>query len=291
LVGERGAGKTWLLRHLATHGSGTSLPVVYLDLEARAGFQKPEDFCGAVQDQVRRQCGNASPILLLDSVPVHLDEHLRAFEDAILKSHLTQRGSLLIMAPIHPSRAPWRTPSLLGGENCWVLPFEQPQTRAQLRRLDSLGMVSHELAPSYVQDYSGGLPLLNYLLVRWERRHAFELMLAYCFSRIPADDHIRVRSYLEATCVLEVLEHAPIQRVFKVYRRHRPHARAYPTQAGVVRNLLQKHWLAHPARAAPGRIALVESVRRAAREVLKAQDAELYAALNEVAAPSRKGGA
>jgi hypothetical protein len=213
---------------------------------------------------------------------------LRAFEDAVVEPHVAQQGSLLVMALTHPSRLPWRAPSLLGGASCWLLPFEQPQTRAQLQRLDSLGLVSRKLAPSYVQDYSGGLPLLNYLLVRWERRQAFELMLATCFSQIPSDDQIRVRSYLEATCVLEVLEHGPIQRVFEVYRRHRPHARAYPTQTGMIRGLLQKHGFARPERAALGRIALVESVRRAAREVLKAQDAELCAALNEVAAPSRK---
>jgi hypothetical protein len=289
LVGERGVGKTWLLQHLVERDNGMPAAAVYLNLAEREKFSKPKDFVRAVQNQVRQQCGNARAILLLDMVPSHLDEHLRALEDLVLKPHVTQRGSLVIMALIHPSRACWRAPALRGGESCWLLPFEQPQTRAQLRRLDRVKLIRYRLETSHIQDYSGGLPLLNYLLASRKERRAFELFLAYCFSRIPTDERNQVKTYLEAVCVLEVLEHATIQRALEVHRRCCPKAEGYPAQAGEVRNMLQKHWLARPTPGAPGRIVLVESVRRAAREVLKAQNAELYAALNE-AAQAPKGG-
>jgi hypothetical protein len=212
-----------------------------------------------------------------------LDAYLRALEESVLQAHLAERGALVIMALVHPSRACWRAPALRGGENIWVLPFDPSQTRTQLRGLERAGLARSRLAVSYVQDYSGGLALLNYLLARCEQRHAFELLLDYCFSRIPAHECNRVKSYLEALCVLEVLEHAAIQRVLAVYHRRRPGARLSPTQAGEARNVLRKYWLARSTPDTPGRVVLVESVRRAAREVLKERDAELYAALNEAA--------
>jgi hypothetical protein len=287
LIGERGVGKTWLLRHLARDSGQVCPQAVYLDLAERTALPTPEEYVAAVRDAVCRQSGGKRALLLLDTVPVLLDDHLRHLEDEILKPHVTLHGSLVIMALVHPSRACWRAPALRGGDGCRVLPFEQAETHAQLQQLAGMGLARHGLDAPAIQDSSGGLPLLNYLLSGWERQQAFELMLDYCFSSVPPENRAQVRIYLEAVCVLEVLEHAAIDRALHVYYRLHPHIQGHPAPASEVRNTLREYWLARSAPDLPGRTILVESVRRATREVLKARDAKLYAAMNEAAYGSK----
>jgi hypothetical protein len=140
-----------------------------------------------------------------------------------------------------------------------------------------------------VQDRSGGLPFLNYLLSQWEQDLAFELFLKYIFAQVPARDQATARSYLDAVCVLESLEHAAIEHALRVYHRWEPWAGGIIPHTGSVRNLLRKHWLARSSPELPGRIVLVESLRRAAREVLQARDPGLYVAMNESAHGARRG--
>jgi hypothetical protein len=288
LVGERGIGKTWLLKNLANHDRRTSPVAVYLDLEQRREFSAVEDYITAIEHQVRSRCGNGAAILLLDSVPAQLDEYLRALEDAILRPHLAKRSSLVIMALVHPSHVCWRAPALRGGESRALHTFEESQTQDQVRRLAKTGASVGGSQVTGLQ-HSGGLPLLNYLLATHGRTEAFRLLLNHWFSRIPAEDAERVRNYLEAVCVLDVLEHASIQRVLDVYYHYNPNPADYPAHAGGVRNVLRKYWLARPSVDSPGRLVLVDSVRWAAMQVLEARDAELYAILNEAAHVEARG--
>jgi len=117
LAGECGAGKTWLLRHLADPSGGMPPLTVYLDLDRRAEFTTADGYVQAVEGLIQQQCGKGRAILLLDAVPPVLDEPLRALEDRVLRPHLAQRESLLIMALIHPSLVCWRAPALRGGES------------------------------------------------------------------------------------------------------------------------------------------------------------------------------
>jgi hypothetical protein len=279
LVGERGVGKTWLLRHLAEDESRVSPAAVYLDLEDRTRFRKPDDYVRAVEAQMQRHGKDARSILLLDTLPPHLDEHLRALEDAILRPQLVQHGSLVIMALAHPLRVCWRMPALRGTERYVLQPFVESQTREQLRRLRKAGLATNGLKPSSLQAASGGLPLLNYLLATRARIASHEALLEHWLSYVPAVERDRVRSYLEAVCTLDTLEQAKIQRALEVYNRGQPQQARVPPHPGDVRNMLRKHWLARAVPESPGRIVLIDSVRRAAREVLQARDAELYAAL------------
>jgi hypothetical protein len=144
-------------------------------------------------------------------------------------------------------------------------------------------MARKGLKVSHVQKSSGGLPLLNYLLVTRDGVESHKALLEHWLSRVPADDRDRVRSCLEAVCILDTLEHAKIQRALEVVQRHHPARWKVPLHPGDVRNTLRKHWLARPMPDAPGRIVVVDSVRRATQEVLQAQDAELYAALEAIA--------
>lgn len=285
LVGERGVGKTWLLRHLAEQDAGVSPQRVYLDLERRTGFPKPRAYVRGVRRKIGRR-GRA--ILLLDTVLHELDDHLRALEDRVLRPHLAERDSLVIMALAHPSRTCWRAPGLRGGDLFWMQPFQQPRTSAQLAQLDRVGLARYGLASAAVQDHGGGLPLLNYLLAQHHRVQACEYFLDYCFSRVPAEERATVRRYLEAVCVLEVLEHARVDRALEVYYHHLSNAHDSPPSAGEVRSTLRKYWFARSAPDVPGRIVLVESVRRAAREVLKVQEPGRYVAM-AVAAHGAKG--
>jgi hypothetical protein len=106
--------------------------------------------------------------------------------------------------------------------------------------------------------------------------------LEYWLVGIPTDDRDRVRSCLEAVCTLDSLEHVKIQRALETYRRHQPKAGKYPSHPGDVRNILRKHGLAHSMPESPGRIVLVDSMRRATQEVLQARSSKLYAALTAV---------
>jgi hypothetical protein len=279
LVGEQGIGKTWLLRHLAEDDGHVAPMAVYLDLEKRTEFPTPEDYVETVEDQIRQRHCSAGMVLLLDDVPPHLDDHVRALEDAVLRPHLMQRGSLAIMAPIHPSYVCWRAPALRGGEQYRILPFDESQTGEQVRRLQGARLTRNGVNVSDLHEASGGVPLLNYLLATRDRRESFELALEHWLSRVPFEERGCVQTYLEAVCTLDSLEQIKIQQMLDLYGLYRKEDTRVPARAVEVRNLLQKHALAWASPDSWQRIVLAGSVRRAAREVLRARDAELLAML------------
>jgi hypothetical protein len=262
---------------------------LYLDLLKRKEYVQPEGFVRAVQQHVDSRFGSQSAILMLDTVPAHLDEHLRLLEDLVLRPHLSQRGSKVIMALSHPSHDAWRAAILRGGKTLRLQPFGQLETRDQLRRLEEMGKARAHLNAASVQDRSGGLPLLNFLLSQYGQGQAFERFLEHVFAQIPVSARGTVRSHLEAICVLEYLDHASIQRALQVYHQCGIGAGTTIPHAGHVLNVLREFCLAQASPGVPGRVVLVESVRRAAREVLQARDPNLYVAMNEAAHSARRG--
>jgi len=283
LAGERGAGKTWLLRHMAEDDAQVSPLAAYLDLDERGRFSSPERYVEVMEERMHQQLGSEGAILLLDAVPPQMDEKLRFLEDAVVRPFAAQRRCLVVMALVHPSQVCWRTPAFQAGERWLVTSFEYGQTRKQLRQLEKAGLATKRVKAEAVQKSSGGLPLLNYLLVTRGREEAFEALLEHSFSRVPEDERERVRTYLEAVCLLEVLEHTAIHKMVEIYIGHRPEALEYPIHPIGVLNLLRKHWLSQSAFDAPGRMVLIGSVRRAATELLKARDGDLYDELAEAA--------
>ena len=289
LVGERGVGKTWLLRHMAKDEPHVSPLAVYLDLDERDRFSSPDRYVEVMEERVERRLGNDGAILLLDAVPPQMDEKLRFLEDGVIRPYAAQRHALVVMALLHPAQVCWRTPAFQAGERWLFDPFKVGQTRKQLQRLDKAGLTIQRVKPAVIQESSGGLPLLNYLLATRDRVEAFEALLEHSFSRVPEDERERVRNYLEAVCLLDVLEHTRIRKMMEIYCRHKPDTMEYPAHAIGVLNLLRKHWLSQSAVDAPGRMVMLASVRRAAIELLKARDADLYAKLEEAARiPSRR---
>lgn len=285
LRGERGIGKTWLLRHLdqqeCHHGAG----VVYLDMEVRWHCQNPEDYVRAVQAQIEARCGQGRALLLLDTVPPQLDAYLRALETAVLRPQLARANALVVMALMHPSQICWRDPALRGGTALTLSGFDESQTEDQVRRLREAGMVQHKVDAEDLQVKGGGLPLLTYLLAKYEATDAFGRLLDHWLSPVPPRDRECVANYLEAVCVLDVLEHASIQRVLEVYHHYRPDATGFPAHPGGVRNMLRKYWLARPAPHSPGRLVLIDSVRRAVIHVFKARDHGLHMLMDGAVRP------
>ena len=288
LVGEHGSGKTWLLRHLAESEQMLASSSVYLNLDERHRFSGSADYVRAVEAQIQQHCGQEPAVLLLDAVPPQMDEYLRALEDAILRPQLMHRSSLVVMALMRPSLVCWCAPALRGGKVWFLGKFDDSMTAAQLQKLKQAGPILDDLDAQALQQLGGGLPLLTYLLASWPVREAFELLLEYWFSPLSGDERARARNYLDAVCVLDVLEHASIQRALEVYYHYLPDAGGFPAHAGGVRNILQKHWLARPAARTPGRLVLVESVQRAARQVLWARDSVLYQLLSEAVPDARE---
>ena len=283
LVGERGVGKTWLLRHLAKDEPQVSALAAYLDLEERAYFSSAERYVEVMNDRVEQQLGDEGAVLLVDAVPPQTDEKLRMLEDTVLRPRATQRHALVIMALTHPMQVCWRTPAFQVGERWRLVPFGYGQTRKQLQQLKRAGLTVNGARPDAVQKASGGLPLLNYLLVTRDKEEALEALLGYSFSSVPIDERERVRSCLEAVCLLDSLEHTPIRKMMEIYHKHKPNAKEYPAHAVSILNLLRRHWLSQSAVDSPGRMVLVGSVRRAATELLMARDAGLYAELARAA--------
>lgn len=281
LVGERGSGKTWLLRHLAEIDSLVSPVAVFVDLGERTGFPRPEAFVQDVERRIRERVGNDRVVLLLDDVPPFMDAYLRALEDEVLRPYLMKRGCLVIMAQVHPSRACWRAPILRAGDRYLLPPFSRPQTRDQLQRLRKRGISRNGVNSNTVHEASGGLPLLNYLLATRERTESFDLMLRYWLESVPVDERRLVQNYLQAVCTLDVLEQLPMQRLLDLYDLYRSNGARQPPHAGAVRRMLHKYRLAQSMPGEPGQITLVDGVRTAAREVLKARDGDLYDALEK----------
>ena len=283
LVGERGGGKTWLLRHLAEKDRIISPHAVYLDLDERNSFSSASRYTQEIKDRIQEHCGSSRTILMLDTVPPDLDEDLRAFEKTVLWPHLTQHGSLVIMAQSHPLRVCWRVPALRGAERCHLPPFEEAQTNEQIKRLRKTNMSQGNLKTSRLQQASGGLPLLNYLLATRDQTESWNALLDYWLASVPEDDRAQVQSYLEIVCTLDTLDHAKIQKALDVYNRHQPEADAGRTHPGRIRNQLRKYRLARPMSDSPGRVVLVDSIQRATRETLGVRDSALYAELEAIA--------
>ncbi|MGC9333045.1 MAG: ATP-binding protein [Anaerolineae bacterium] len=282
LIGEKGAGKTWLLHHLAQGEARLSGLATYVDLASRGAFSDPHSFVRFLEGRIQTRRRGGRAVLLLDNVPAQMDNHLRAVETAILKPHLEEQGALVIMALLDPMRVCWLTPALRGGEYGYLSPFVHSQTREQLSRLRKIGAEQHGARPSTIHRASRGLPLLNYLLATHSCRQSFELLLDYWLEGMPNDEHGQMRLFLQAICTLEVLEHAKVQAALDLYRLRRPETgqnQAHPRQ---VRNLV-RHGLARSLPQSPGRVALVPSVRHAAAGMLQAHDPEMYTALQAMA--------
>ncbi len=69
-IGERGVGKTWLLRYLTEDYGDTSSLAVYINLDDRLAFSAAEEYTKRITMKVEQKASQQqATILILDNVP------------------------------------------------------------------------------------------------------------------------------------------------------------------------------------------------------------------------------
>ncbi|HHH41472.1 MAG TPA: hypothetical protein ENK56_05655 [Chloroflexi bacterium] len=243
-AGERGSGKTWLLRHLAevtlppsdhpigNRLEGTGAHAVYLSL---LDWHQVAHLIRALGEQVARWQGGTSlfprerdaplddlsrflrqdverlvhqtPLVLLVDHVYEADEALLAELERRLLAPLATLPRVLLVLAGRGKPHPWVAPELrLYVEERTLAPFDVETTKAQLERQvpDKAGQASQ------IQQRSRGYPLANYLLAAGDDLAAvIEVIL----------DHVEseARTYLEALCLLRFFTEDQIRVMLAAY--------------------------------------------------------------------------
>ena len=290
LIGERGIGKTWLLRHTAeTYGGGGCYPA-YLDLNDRHAFPSPRQY---LEDAIARLPhrpvrGVVDTVLILDHVPPPpQDAYMKELQDRLVLPQLRECGSLVIMALASPSQVCWTRSKLRAPDLMPVSCLSRPMAREHLKRLGAAGLARLNLDPDDIYLSSGGHPLLNRLLACFDETEAREIFLSYHLLRIPSEVRHQVRNYLEAVCTLTDLRMDFITEALDIYHSYYPTAEGFPTSAVHVQNLLVRHWLARIQSEPPISVSLAPSIALAVGSGLRTRDAGLYYELKTLALRDR----
>lgn len=261
LAGERGTGKSWLLRHLEkTELPALGVLVFLLDLAVYEGgdpvsavidilkkfrasiIHQQNDF-GAELPEMSRQVTQELRLVLRDKFLVILVDQayesdwtlLSKLEEYLLGPLAVEPHVLMVMAG--RGRAyPWKTPELrLYAEFKKIEPFNQvTQTAEQLEK-----QISKDAASSAekIHDQSGGNPLANYYLGRNE---SLDSVIDYMMRVIASESRRIARQYLEALCVLQAFDEERIPAMLAAYYGDSSYLAWAYAQARQVRDLLVK---------------------------------------------------
>ncbi len=242
--GYRGAGKTWLLRHLAE----TVLPpisgvcAVYVDL--RDFKDKPaedavRDIIGKILEALQRARGetplpldqdapcltralentNLVLVLLVDFVYEAAPELLHLLEKHVLGPLVVNPQVVIVMAGRGQAN-PWRSPTLrLQAEDRELKPFAQPDyTEAQLRK-QRPAVAGHAMD---IHSATQGYPLANVVIPYpldkakpAQMREMIDLLLEPIHN--PDGSWPVERQYLEALCVLRTFDEERIPALLNAY--------------------------------------------------------------------------
>lgn len=307
--GERGTGKSWLLKELENRlNAAPGLTAYLLNLDEYRG-QNPllsiADILGKLQTTVTGQQPQTVPaieeinrtfqqtvqpgldnrplVLLLDTVYESDWEILEALEKYILGAMVSHPNVVAVIAG--RGRAyPWKVPEFrFSVQNEKLHPFlKEDFTKQQLR----LQFEPSEAAQAHkIHTLSDGNPLANYLLAAYggNPAPAFDQVITGMLDIIPQADNRRlVRHYLEALCVLEAFDEDRIPIMLAAYYqddsyRHWNYARAKP-----VRDLLVKWGFAYWDTPQGGYI-LDATTRRLVEHFLKESTPQLYKGLHQAA--------
>jgi hypothetical protein len=249
-TGERGIGKSWLLAHLcheleqlggiavfflnlAEYGDFNSNSADYANPETSPALMMKvwKDMLGlpeavgvttaaeVVRDELMKEVELAregQPLaLLLDTVYESNENMLATLEDYLLASLAIDARALVVMAG-RGHAYPWTIPEFkIFADFRSLLPFQEVGvTVEQLKQQGKAAVPRGE----EIHSYSGGNPLVNYLLATSEDvasglNGAIEEILGYL-----SDDRRRtVREYLEALCVLRAFDDARIPVMLSTY--------------------------------------------------------------------------
>jgi Ni2+-binding GTPase involved in maturation of urease and hydrogenase len=253
--GERGTGKTWLLRHLAESipveiehtsvyfldiKSDTTAHRVLADfrerlLELKNGLAKtPAEASRQVLQELRAFFSTQFLVILVDQAYESDWKLLGEIEEYFLGPLAIEPRVFVVMAG--RGRAyPWKTPELrLYADFRKLGPFSDVKQTAE--QIDKQAPET-KTRPEEIHQLSGGNPLANYYLAKGA---SIDTVINYILEVIPHEWQAKAREYLEALCVLQAFDEERIPAMFAAYYNDPTYLRWQYTQTRPVRDLLVK---------------------------------------------------
>ena len=303
-IGERGTGKTWLLRHLQTLLSELKdIIVLFLDLRDYESDDHPSIVARIIR-QVNRATGGSDRalgvelpemsrkltehlkdvlstrilVLLLDHVHESDWDLLAMLEDYLLGPLITMPRVLIVMTG-RGWLYPWKTPELrLKAEFVTLRPFREEDTEAQVERQ----VREPRATPEKVYQLSDGNPLANYLIAYYGVPEGLNKVIEGLLEPVPPEHRQKVRKYLEALCVLRAFDEERIPVMLAVYYGDDTYRNWTYAQARRVRQELTR-WAFARWDPEQGGYVLDKTVRKLVEEYLKTAYPDKWKALQQAA--------
>lgn len=262
-TGERGTGKSWLLKHLQRElprlgemrvfmldlldyakWKGPSLAVIDMLHHIASSIRKGTSPAGANLPEVSRALfqllhptmAQQAVVLLVDHVYETDWKLLEVLEDYLLGPLAIEPRALIVMAGRGRAH-PWKTIALRRSRTVSLQPFPEQITREQLKRQHK------EALPRARQIYtlSSGNPLANYLLaVHPDPAQSLRQAIDEMLETIPKETRPHIRKYLEALCVLRSFREDHIPTMLAAYYQNEGYREWSHAQARQVHDELMK---------------------------------------------------
>lgn len=238
-IGERGTGKTWLLKHLQVLLDRMSkVTPCELDLIAYEDWNpliaatdilqhlaktlsinlqtaEPSDMSRRFLERVTEQLADRVVVLLVDHVYEADWDLLDALEEYVLGPLAVEARTLIVLAG-RGRPYPFRTPELrFDADYVDLKSFDVSKTREQLERQQKRAISDAQ----EIYNISKGNPLANYLLAKHkDPGEALDQVIHEILRSIKdSSRRHRVRDYLEALSVLQVFDEARIPVMLAAY--------------------------------------------------------------------------
>jgi len=238
-VGEKGTGKTWLLKHIANKAKEKGAQALFIDLQDFKGKEPifaisdilrevnkqltgEEALLGVtlaeinqrVMENVRKQTKKrAILVLLLDHVYDKSDWGLLAYLDQYLLGSMSAEARTVIVLAGRGRRYPWKTAELFQAKPALLEPFSEEDTREQIRLQVPKPQVS--LEKPYV--HTNGYPMQNYYLALLGFPAGLDASVQAILEQVEENRRTKVREYLEAVSVLDTFDEDKIKWMLAAY--------------------------------------------------------------------------
>ncbi len=243
-MGERGIGKSWLLKHISytieKNSKNTILfklnladyanvdPVLavldalkkfrdcFPNLNQTIGSGTPAEASRRTLEEVREQIKKQILVVLVDHVYESDWKLLAGLEDYLLGPLAIEPNTLIILCG-RGREYPWKTPELrLKAEFKYLEPLSETETAEQLKKQISEDVASHA---KDIFESTGGNPLGNYLLGKEaDPKAGLDAIINATLEMIPNQEKRQeIRKYLEALCVLRAFDEERIPLMLAAY--------------------------------------------------------------------------
>lgn len=259
-LGQRGTGKSWLIRHLQTRLNMLSAIIsLVIDLEDYRGSNPEEavkNILYHLNDLLFKQSTLLTeelpelsrefmrhlrvtlieqPIALLIDTVFESDWQLLATLERYLLGPLAAESRVMIVMAGRGQAYPWKTPELrLRAKFHNLEPFTPEQTKAQLTRQNPKS-VDHYFE---IHKHSGGNPLASFMLA--DRPESPDMGLDQAIDEMlkvipPSEDRQQLRQNLEAISVLNAFDEEQIPPMLAAYYNDKRYQEWKPAQARQIR--------------------------------------------------------